>query len=129
MSEVRRYWMETEGACGSRFDTDEPSVEVVLASDHESALAAEREARRVAQEDNDTLNALLNADKLIHEDLLRIRDEALAERAALRAELDSARKALATILAECDDDESETSISHHAEELARSAIAAQKDGG
>jgi hypothetical protein len=40
---VKRYWMEAEGPMGERVDSDESSVQVVLASDYD-ALQAARDA-------------------------------------------------------------------------------------
>lgn len=45
MSDVKRYWMESEGPCGSRIESDESTVQVVLASDYDE-LRAERDELR-----------------------------------------------------------------------------------
>jgi hypothetical protein len=36
---VKRYWMESEGVMGQRIDTDDSSVEVVLASDFDATVS------------------------------------------------------------------------------------------
>jgi hypothetical protein len=38
---VKRYWMEAEGPMGERVDSDESSVQVVLASDYDALKSRE----------------------------------------------------------------------------------------
>jgi hypothetical protein len=38
---VKRYWMEAEGPMGERIDSDESSVQVVLASDYDALKSRE----------------------------------------------------------------------------------------
>jgi hypothetical protein len=51
---VKRYWMESEGPMGERVDSDESSVQVVLASDYAALKSREavlvRLIRRYAAE-------------------------------------------------------------------------------
>jgi hypothetical protein len=65
--EIKRYWMEAEGPIGERVDSDESSVQVVLASDYDSLsdqLEISRAAFAASQEAVYALNKLLSSKPL-----------------------------------------------------------------
>jgi hypothetical protein len=47
---VKRYWMEAEGPMGERVDSDESSVQVVLASDYDALKSREAVYRNLLEQ-------------------------------------------------------------------------------